>query len=343
MTLFRLTFLLLFSLLVFPTDSWSQKFRKYQFTSVNMSNSPLETNHIRDILFDEEGGAYIATGGLGLIYWKDETWIYLQHPDLPQTGWFNDLEWGPEGWLWIAGGQEVILYHPKRKKWSSLPFPIQSFHITVNSKGVMICGGGNPGSNQGFYQWDGSQWIGVDRGHRDVMGLYVCQNDDVLISYRDGTWRYPASAKGYYNLSSEQVSEMAFYELGEDSHGTLWGASYSKLKLHSLVGDQWQTHVGVPSRMKYKYRDEPTYSAHNMLVLPDDRVVVSTQFMGFLAIWDGEDWEAYGLPLLKSHGGIQRVVQHPDGSIWCATWDSGLAIFHPYHQSYQFGTIYEPR
>jgi len=343
MILLRTCLLLWFSHLLLPSQSLGQSFRKYQFTSVNMTNSPLETNHIRNIVFDEEGGAYIATSGLGLIYWKGETWTYLEHPDLVQSGWFNDLEWGPGGWLWIAGSQQVVLYHPKRKLWSSVPFPTQSFHISVNSKGTMICGGGSPGSNQGFFQWIGTQWVQVDTGHRDVMGIFVGENDDAIVSYRDGTWRYPANAKGFYDIPSEQVSEMAFYELGEDSRGNLWGASYSELKLHSRIGDQWQTLVGVPARMKYKYRDEPTYTAHNVLVLPDDRVVVTTQFTAFLAIWDGEDWEAYGLPIQKANDGIQRITRHPDGSLWCATWSSGIAIFHPYDQSYAFGSVHEPR
>lgn len=337
----RFYYLLLFFLL--GSTLPGQDFSDYVFTSFNMSNSPLENNHIRDILFDERGGAYISFNGRGLYHFDGEQWAFLEPPNSIKMVWFNKMLWDKEGWIWIAGSREIVRYHPERGVWDTVPTPSQSFHMDRNSLGVFIYGGGGSQQFGGFLQWTGKNWVPVDSGHQDVMGIYICQNDDAVVSYRDGTWRYPMGEEGLYGMPSEQVSEMAFYDFDEDSQGTLWGASYSELKLHSLTKDEWVTHYGVPARMKYRYREEPTYSAHNVLVLPDDRVIVTTQFKGFLAIWDGVDWEAYGLPIIPEHDGVERIVQHPDGSIWCATWASGLVVFHPQEQTFPMGGRFAPR
>ena len=338
-----LSCLIFIGLLGFSIKTLGQDFSSYLFTRFDTSNSPLETDHIRDILFDEKGGAYIATSGLMLYYFDGNQWTFLEHPDLVKAGWFNDLEWGKEGRIWIAGSKAIVRYHPETKIWDAIPCPEQSFHMDRNSKGVFIYGGGGSSSHGGFRQWTGRNWQPVDHGHQDVLGIYICQNDDALVSYREGTWRYPMDKDGFYDAPSEKISDMAFYEFDENSLGQLWGASYSELKLHSREKDHWITHKGVPARMKYPYRVEPSYTAHNVLVLPDDRVIVTTQFRGFLAVYDGKEWEAFGLPILGEYDGVERIVQHPDGSLWCATWGSGLIIFHPEDQLFTKGMTQEPR
>ena len=77
------------------------------------------------------------------------------------------------------------------------------------------------------------------------------------------------------------------------------------------------------------WNGDKKYISHKLLVLPDDRIVISSQTHPGIGVYNRKYWEGYLIPGIDTFGGISEIKRGPDGSIGCATPHHGLAIFRP--------------
>ncbi|MCB0707661.1 MAG: hypothetical protein KDC34_20235 [Saprospiraceae bacterium] len=309
----------------------AQNFNAYEWVVFDTTNSGLESNYIVDFYFLEDGSAYVSTSPAGLYFYRDGRFSKVKLPENISYNWLTGLTMDSEGNLYISGSpNDVLIYNTIRESWERIEIPGFAMHMLRNEAGVLLLGM-HLGHTVGLYQYAGGVLTELESNrYQDVMGMILAPNGDAVVGFRGGFYRYPMQPDGTYGPSTDEISDMAFYDFGFDSGGTLWATSFITLQLHSRDSlGHWTMYDGGPEALKTDWNGERKYIAHKLVVLPDDRIVIGVQTHCGIGVFDGKNWQAYMVPGLEDRFGIQEVKLAPDGSIWCATPYSGLLIFRP--------------
>ncbi len=317
----------LFSLL----SLFAQDFSTYQWKFYNTSNSIIKNNMISEILFDTEDNAWVTTNSQGLYKYDGIEWEQFPFPkDWQQTGWLNSIYLDPQGKMWIAGCPGYLLtFDTRKKQWDRIEFPEgQPWKIKANSKGVMLIGVHTQTEKGMLYQYKNQKFTLLEDKHGDPFDIFIQENGDAIASFRKGSYTYALQSDGSYENVGKKFFKHPIYEFDSDSKGDLWATSYNTQYLHHYKNERWNIIPDAPKKIYYDFNGKYKYVVHNVLVLPDDRALITTQFNASIAMYNGTTWEAYNLPLTMNDG-IGRVRLAPDGSIWCATWKNGIYIFYP--------------
>jgi ligand-binding sensor domain-containing protein len=310
-------------------SSHAQPLHEYAWTFYDTSNRSVQNNFITDIEFDSQGRAWVSTANYGLNYYDNHGWHHIKPvvPDSLVYGWFNDLVFINDQTLAIGGIPGIlVLYHLKSNHWEYLRIPrssIQAMEMVGLPGNALLLGG-----NQGLMHFKNGVFStirGVDNG---VMGISLHEEKWVDIHAGDGTFRYSIPDDGSPRLKfKSKLTDLAFYRTAVDGKGRLWATSFSGLNVHLKTDTGWIKSTNIPQSAFYNFNGSWQFTAHEMAVLPDGRIMAGSQFMPHLIVNNEVDWETYMVPIKEKFDGINKIVVAPDSSIWIATWYDGVAVF----------------
>lgn len=320
--------LLYLFLLFLPILVNAQEFSTYEWEVYDTMNSNLEEIYVVDFLFNDDGSAYVSTNYLGFYHFKEGIITKLPNPDFPHSHWYMDMEYDDEGRILIVGNTgQLVYFHPSTQTWSRRDFPGQGLILEKNHKGTFLITT-HIGDRVQLYQFRDDELTPIEIKREDALGLYIAKNGDAYVGYRDGAYKYPMDENGTYTLSPEKLGDISFYDFDLDSRGQLWGTSFTTLHLHRMNSNGWKEYESGPKELYYDWNGNFTYIVHHLMVLPDDRVMISSQATLGVGLYDGRSWESYPVPG-AGFGGGARLKLAGDGSIWMATPRHGLVIFRP--------------
>ncbi|MEK0420397.1 MAG: hypothetical protein RLZZ161_248 [Bacteroidota bacterium] len=315
-----------------------QTLHEYAWTFYDTANKSVQNNFITDIEFDSKGRAWVSTANYGVNYYDERGWHHIKPvvPDSLVYGWFNDMVFINDETLAIGGIPGIlVLYHLKSNHWEYLRIPHSSLQA------MEICGlPGNAlllGGNQGLMHFKNGVFStirGVDNG---VMGISLIHDNFVDVHAGDGTFRYSLPVDGSPRLKFKtRLTDMAFYRTAVDGKGRLWASAFSGLNLYCKKDSGWVKTTNIPQTAYYNYNGSWQFTAHELAVLPDGRMMAGSQFMPHLIVNNEADWETYMVPIKGKFDGINKMVVAPDSSIWIATWYHGVAVFsHKNHKKHK--------
>lgn len=305
----------------------AQDFSTYEWEVYDTSNSSLQSQFIVDILEHPNGAMYITTNNLGFYEYRDGQFTEIE-PDLPVNHWFMRMEIDLQNRIYFTGNQgQLVIYDPATGKWTERDFPVQSLFMERNQWGTFLITT-HIGSDVQLYQLHQNELTPIETKREDALGIYIADNGDAYVGFRDGAYKYPVDQQGTYSLPPEKVFDLGCYDFTLDSRNRLWAASYSSLHLHERRGDTWIEHSNGPKELYNDWNGQNTYVIHHLDILQDNRIIISTQATAGIAIWDGRQWEGYPIPGVP-FSGIGVFVIASDSSIWLATARGGLAVFRP--------------
>lgn len=317
-------------ILFIPFLLFSQDFSAYEWEIHNSKNAPFESDFICEIMFDDNDVAWITTSHQKLYSYDGKTWKNYPKPkDWKLHGWFNEILITPEGKFWITGVVGYLIsFDPKTGEWNQVEVPEgQPWVIRQNEKGVILIA---TSIRAGIlYQFHEGVFTVIEDRYKDAFEILFSDQGDAYIGFRKGCYQLYMNPDGTYtNCKKKKLSDEAFYDMEFDSKGTLWAASYSSLVLFQYKNNKWKKIPDAPEKIYFDYNGDWKYVIHELVILPDDRVLFSTQFNASIAIYDNKKWEAYNLPI-NLEDGVGRLKLKNDLSIWCGTWQHGLYIFKP--------------
>lgn len=307
----------------------AQDYTKCTWKHYDTLNSPLPDNHLRDARFDSKGNLWVTTGNRHLLKFDGKNWKECGHPPFVTGFWFNSVYIDKNDNVWISGEEGKLLFYNEQTGWDTIPFSgMQPWHVWGNEKGVILVGMNNNGQGQ-LYEVRNKKTTLLESTHQDVFNITVLKNGDALVAFRDGLFKYHMNSDGTYQHDPEKLSDLAMYETHPDSKGNLWSACYSTLSLQRYDGTGWTDYPDGPPEIFYDFNGAKRYIIYNAIVLPDDRVFISTQFGADLALFDGKKWTPFVSPWHDDHDEIFSAERDKDGNIWCTTHAHGLVVLMP--------------
>ncbi|MDX5321265.1 MAG: hypothetical protein LPK45_09125 [Bacteroidota bacterium] len=308
-------------------------FSKYAWQYFDTSNSEVPSNYITDLFIDDAQSIWVSSTSEPLVMinaggrWED----------VPKSGhaarwWMNDWTQTARGRYVISGQYGYVLFFNfAYNQFDTLGIPKESPSVLEsNSFGVVLVGclGGDGSTHNLFQIINGRTVESLNDRFGDVLCIYIESNGDALVAFKQGLYRYKQKSDGTYSSKPKKIGDQAFYEVAKDSKGIIWGTCMDDGYLHRYDGE-WSIIKGGPHDLHCNFRGQTRYVAHNLVILDDDRVMISTQFNTGIAIYNGEFWKGYKPELKVVNDGITRITIGPDGSVWCATSKNGLAVFRP--------------
>ncbi len=312
------------------STSYAQDFSQYEWVHFDSINSPLDDNHIREILFDDKNDlAWITTGNRSLFSFDGMDWNHYPFPkEWFQSWWLNSMHLDDRGVLWIAGYTGyIILFDTKTKTWDRKEIKgEQPWIIRGHPKGGILVG---TTINTGrLYHYRNGQFELIEDRYKDPFHILFRPDGNAIVSFRKGVYEYVLQANGRYSQKSEErIFKHCIYEMDFGKDGDLWAASYSSKYLHIMKNGRWHSAKDAPDIIHYDINGKWQYIIHNVMTIPDGRGIISTQFNASISIYDGEEWESYLLPVINHKTGIERMRFAKDSSVWCGTFHDGLHIF----------------
>lgn len=307
-------------------------FSKYAWQYFDTSNSEVPSNYITDLYLDNQSSIWISSTGSPLVrIIHGGRWEDVAKSGLAASWWMNDWTEDSRGRFYIAGQYGYILsFNFAYKQFDTIAVPKESPNvIQANNFGVLLVGClGGPNSTHNLYQVVNGQVSSLNDRYGDVFSIFIEANGDALVSFKQGLYRYKQKGDGTYSSKPKKLSDNAYYEVAADSKGVIWGTCFNDGYLHRYDGE-WVIIKTGPHDLYCNYRGESRYVAHNLVILDDDRVLISTQFNTGIAVFNDEYWKAYKPELKTAGDGISRIVVGPDGSVWCGTSRNGIAVFRP--------------
>ncbi|MBI1222465.1 MAG: hypothetical protein GC180_07670 [Bacteroidetes bacterium] len=326
---------LLFLLWLLGTGVQAQylEFQKYAWQFFDTSNSEVPSNFITDLYLDDEENIWISSTGDPLIrITRGGRWEDVAKSGRASGWWMNDWTQTTHGRYIIAGQfGYVLFFNFAYNQFDTLGIPKESPSvINSNSEGVVLvgCVGGNKSTHNLYQIVNGRTVTSMNDRFGDVFCIYIEDNGDALVAFREGLYRYSKRSDGTYSTKPRKLGDFAYYQIAKDDNGVIWGTCMDDGYLHRFDG-KWAVIKGGPHDLMCSYKGEERYVAHNLVILPDGRVMISTQFNSGIAVYNGEYWRGYKPDLKVKGDGITRLLLGPDGSIWCGTSKNGLAVFRP--------------
>lgn len=323
--------LLLFCFL--PAQGQYLNFSKYAWQIFDTSNSEVPSNYITDLYVDEANTIWISTAAQPLVkIFNGGRWEDVPKDGLAATWWMNDWTQTSRSKYWIAGQRGYLLsFQPDYGVYDTLAIPDENPTVLASNDFDVIlvgCVGGKSSTHNLYQVINGKTVESLSDRYGDVLCIYIEKNGDALVAFREGLYRYKQKSDGTYSNKPKQLSEQAYYEVATDNNGYIWGTCIDDGYLHRYDG-KWRVYKGGPRELYCSYGGEERYVAHNLMVLNDGRVIISTQYNTGIGVLDGEVWRAYQPDLKDKSDGINRLALGPDGSIWCGTSRNGVAVFRP--------------
>ncbi len=319
-----------------------QDFGNYGWTFYDTLTPGISYQMVNHILRDEQGNVWATFNDRSLSRFSKGKWTHFTPPPSPtiEYGSLRSMVLLPDDQLLICGiNGKLYGFSIRDNTWSGWPCPgrEQILEMAMDSAGTILMAG-----HAGIlYQYfpNTRKWKVLDNGgHGDIFSIGFANNGDALVSYRNGSFRYQKTGMGQYSNTPDTISAMAFYRMIETGPGQLWCAAYSGMKLHHFE-DTVRTEIkNMPEESYYDFNGSWQYTAHELIQLPNRRLILGTQFGAHLLISDSlqQNWQAFSIPLNGEFDGVQWMEFMPDSSIWVATWYHGIAVFsdrqHPLHK-----------
>lgn len=310
------------------------EFQKYAWEIFDTSNSEIPHNHVSELLVDRGNSIWVSTAGShALQIIEGGRWEHVPSNYWMNRSWLNSWEEINRGRFWVAGEFGYLLnYTVAYQKWDTLSIPGKQTRIVRgNDLGGVLVGCNGPNNSSNLYQIINNKPVSLGDRFEEVLSIFIESDGSALVAYKKGLYRYKMRSDGTYKDNPKKLSDFAFYEVAVDGNGKLWATCLTDGFLHAYENGEWRIYKNGPRDLYIEYNGKETYVSYNLMVLPDNRIIISTQFKPGIAVFDGEIWREYIPPLKNTRDVIKRLALGPDGSIWCGTADNGLAVFRPSH------------
>lgn len=309
----------------------AQNFDDYKWELFNTSNSILKSDHIREIFFDVNGDTWVTTENQGFYKYNGKTWMSFPFPsEWEQDGWLNSIFQDSKGKFWISGYEgSIITFEPSKMKWDKIPFPYgQPWIMAGNETDVMLISVRTKSDKGMLYQMKDGKFTLLESNMEDPLSIAIQPSGDAWVCYRKGAFKHEMKPDGSYTKKIGKKLGDDLYQIVKDKQGKMWASSFNTLHLHEYGGPGYWREIKIkPEDIAYQMEETWRYTIHNLMVLPDNRLLITTQFQASIAIYDRKKWRPYKIPLETTNDGIERIRQAPNGDIWCATWANGIAVF----------------
>ncbi|MCC7298245.1 MAG: hypothetical protein IT244_07930 [Bacteroidia bacterium] len=308
----------------------AQNYSQYQWTVYDTANKSVSDNFICDIVFDKQGTAWVTTGGLSLNKYANGKWVTVKSKtaDSLVNGWFKKIIIQPSGEFLILGVPgKLTFYNPINNKWryENNPDNVQFLQGAINKNGNILLGG-NTSRGGCLFEYSKNSFHLLQDTLGDIFTIQMVENDNALVSFRNGTFRYFKNPNGTYSKLANKISNLAFYSLKKDHNNTIWGTSFSPMKLQYFSNNEWYAVNNIPESVYYDFNGSWQYCSHTLNMLNNGNKIMGTQFGAHLAIEVADTWQTFHLPILEFDG-VATVTVAPDSSIWVGTWHHGIYVF----------------
>lgn len=308
------------------------EFQKYAWEIFDTSNSEIPHNHVSELLVDRGNSIWVSTAGSHAFQViEGGRWEHVPTNFWMNRSWLNSWEEINRGRFWVAGEFGYILnYTVAYQKWDTTNIPGKQTRIVRgNDLGGVLVGCNGPNNSPNLYQLINNKPVPMGDRFEEVLSIFIESDGNALVAFKKGLYRYKMRSDGTYKDDPKKLSDFAFYEVAVDGNGKLWATCLTDGFLHSYEKGEWHIYKNGPRELYIDYNGKETYVSYNLMVLPDNRIIISTQFKPGIAVFDGEVWREYMPPLKNTRDVIKRLALGPDGSIWCGTSENGLAVFRP--------------
>ena len=340
--------------LLIPTALWSQT---AEWTTYNVSNSPLPLDSIGPLVFDAQGNLWIGTGALapgssagGLAKFDGENWtVYTTgNSGLPCNN-IHALAFDSQGNLWIGTGVPLT---PSRgglakfdgENWtvyntsnSGLPSNFVSA-LAFDDQGNLWIGTGDGG----LAQFDGENWTVYNKVNSGLPynivwdlafdaeeNLWIGTTEPICGSEAGGLAKFDGQNWTVYNKANSGLPSNDVWALVFDAQGNLWigtGDDYTPNGggLAKFDGENWMVYHTSNSPLTWHMVVSLALDAQQNLWMGMCSAHTTT---GGVARFDGENWLVFNdwnseLPHCSATG----LALDGQGSAWIGTYGGGLAV-----------------
>ena len=279
------------------------QFNKYGWHYYDTVNSPLTSMNITSLTIDEEKNVWINTPDEYIIKISNGgTWDQLEESD--------EFQDNPILQYRIEGVLDGIIHK--------------------NNRGVALIGATLPANNMNnLYQLDKKgTLIPLLDTYGPLLDIHIDKDGDAYVAFHDGLYHYKMQKDGTYSNLPKFISNHRYRDIVCDKDGHVWGVCETDGYVHQYDG-KLKVYTQGPSALYTEIEGKNRYTAKNIILLSDGRILISTRNTTGIAVYNGENWKGYKAELPYSSDEINEIVEGPDGSIWCSTSMSGVAAFRP--------------
>jgi serine/threonine protein kinase/ligand-binding sensor domain-containing protein len=289
----------------------------------------LVSNHVNDLLVDEEGILWVATGA-GISRFDGEIWLTFDEADGLDSNEVLALFEDDEGMLWAgsAYGDRGLNYYDGTG-WGAPPlpplpveFPSPRVFLPDEEGGLLI---GLDG--QGLAYTDGDEWDMLTSQD----GLPSDYVNDLLLT-DDALWISFDSAVARIDLESDELEIVPQLEYSgistmlQANDGSLWfGGDDGVTRYDPGTGDWQQFEPGT--------RTFPGWQV-TTIVEDQDGLWLGTADGG-VAFYDGTSWETWITDDRLGGNDVEAVLQDGSGALWFVHSGSGLTRYDPADDDWQ--------
>lgn len=310
-------------------------FNGSNFTSIDLSNSPLKSNYINDILIDNENNKWIASSKNLVKKTKNQFNTVFDKP-------VSTLTLSNNGAIWLAfsHGDTALLRIDKSE---SIIFDSLNSPINVNKTGIcrMVVDNNNniwiSSSKNGLYKYDGKSFTNYNTANSaipsDQLGLLKIDKDNNLwggSAY--GLFKFDGKTWSVWNRTNSNIPTNVVVGLDFDSENKLWFSCMDEFRITGGDFGGGLTCFDGQTMKTYKTDNSGllTNTIFDVFVDIKGLVWLGTCGGGLMSFDRKDKWLSYNVTNSGiANNIVQWIRQDKSGYLWMGHIDAGVSVFNP--------------
>lgn len=312
------------------------------FSSIDLSNSPLKGNYINDILIDNENHKWIATTKNLVKKTKDQFYTVIDKP-------VSTLTQSNNGAIWLAfsHGDTALLKIDKSEK---IIFDSLNSPLNLNKTGLCRMAVDNKdnlwisSSKNGLYKYDGTSFTNYNTSNSAIPSnqlgiLKIDKYNNIWGGSSYGLFKFDGKTWSVWNRTNSNIPTNVVVGLDFDSENKLWLSCMDEYRI--IGGDYGGGLTCFDGQTMKTYKTDNsgllTNTIWDVFVDVKGLVWLGTCGGGLMSFDRKDKWLSYNV----SNSGIannivQWIKQDESGYIWMGHIDAGISVFNP--DSFQLST-----
>lgn len=303
------------------------------------ANSKLPKNFVSDIEVQNDV-LWVATWGGGLVKIKDSVWtVYTEKNSGLPSNLINHITFDNNGVMWLATDGDITRFDGVNWRVIKLPAS-ENIALTIEADALNRIWVGT--YDQGLFQLSGNtlkkMWGGrksMDYGVNDIL---FDREGNTWLATRIGILQYHERQWTLFDTTNSALTNNVYYQLGMDSRGHVWAATYPPGNYAQWNGERWKMYTEKKPEGT-EVREFPGNYIYAMYITEADEILGGSQYHGALALFDGEDMEEIPTPLSPKDMGVSSLEMDAEGNIWVGSWKRGFFFLKNPEQKVDAATL----